>query len=75
MCIPAIIDANIFSRFDSDSLKPFRSWIARGDGVIMYETREKYFKEIKKAGKGIKYFEELRRKNLIKAISATQLSM
>ena len=48
MCTGTILDANVFSLFDKEAMKPWRRWIENGHGVIVYTLSGKFGSELKK---------------------------
>ncbi|MCY4263264.1 MAG: hypothetical protein OXE78_00170 [Gammaproteobacteria bacterium] len=61
MCTGTILDASLFKLFDKDEMKPWRKWIEKGYGKIIYTQSGKFKKELMKGPKISSYIVEKRR--------------
>lgn len=72
MCIKTILDASMFSRFAGEEMRAWRSWVKKGDGILVYTLSGKFGKELQNSQKIKDYLISQRRAG-IQLVSNTEL--
>lgn len=70
MCVKTIIDSSVAAEVwkeDTAPFAPFRAWVARGDGPVIYTTGGKFGKEMRRIGPTPR-MAEWRRRSLLRRV-------
>ena len=73
MCVVAIMDASVFGFFPGEQFSELRSWIDRGDGIVVYSASGQYAEELRRSGTMKEWLVRYRRSNAAKVVSADEI--